>query len=502
MHLRDDHHYAATSIAGLDAVLNGGFARPHVYLVQGAPGTGKTTLALQFLLTGVALGETCLYITLSESINELHSNAATHGWSLDALQMVELSAAEDIRNSDEQSVMFHPFEIELGETMRTLFAAVEQHTPSRVVVDSISELRMLAQNALRYRRQILALKQFFVERACTVLLLDDNAISDNDQQLASIAHGVLELEQLAPEYGAERRRLRVSKYRGQSFRGGYHDYRIIKGGLQVYPRLVAAEYRTAGIEGVLGSGIAALDDLLGGGLTYGTSTLITGPAGTGKSSLATCYTVAAVRQGDHAAIFAFDEQPAMLQLRSAGIGMDLQPYIEAGHLRIQQIDPAELAPGEFVHLVRNVVEQQQTRVVVIDSLNGYLNAMPEERFLLVQLHELFTYLGQRGVVTILIVGQHGVVGQGISTPVDVSYLADTVILLRYFESLGAVRQAISVVKRRSGQHERTIREMVIEPGGLRIGSMLTEFQGVLTGVPSFTGSEKSLMQEPESNRRG
>jgi circadian clock protein KaiC len=490
--------HAATGITGLDNILGGGFARPYAYLIQGAPGSGKTTLALQFLLTGAAVNERGLYITLSESAAELRSNADAHGWSLDKIEVAELSTAEDIRSADEQSILFHPFEIELGETMRALFATVDAARPTRVVVDSLSELRMLAQTSLRYRRQVMALKQFFAERQCTVLLLDDGTSGDHEQQLASIAHGVLYLEQLAPEYGAERRRLRVSKYRGQGFRGGYHDYRITAGGVRVFPRLVAAEHHATFTSELLRSGVEELDTLLGGGLTYGTSTLIIGPAGTGKSSLATCYALAAVQRGEHAAMFVFDELLSVLKARSAGIGLDIQPYIANGRMWLQQIDPAELAPGEFVNLVREVVEREQTRLVVIDSLNGYLHAMPDERFLVVLLHELFAYLGQRGVVTVLIVGQHGIVGQGMSTPVDVSYVADTVMLLRYFESAGTVRQAISVVKRRSGPHERAIRELRIEPGALRVGAPLTQFQGVLTGTPSYLGGGGIQLETPDA----
>lgn len=491
--------HAATGIVGLDAVLGGGFARPYVYLVQGAPGTGKTTLALKFLLSGCADGEQGLYITLSESAPELRANAAAHGWSLDGLSLVELSTADDVRSADEQSIMFHPSEIELGETLRSVFAAVEAVNPSRVVIDSLSELQMLAQTPLRYRRQIMAVKQFFADRNCTVLLLDDGTVG-NDQQLASIAHGVVHLEQLAPEYGAERRRLRVAKYRGQGFRGGYHDYRIMRGGILVFPRLIASEHNETFRHGTLASGVSELDALLGGGLSYGTSTLITGPAGTGKSTLAIRYAIAAASVGDTAAVFTFDELIGVLTARSAGIGMDIQPYLDAGHLHVQQIDPAELAPGEFVQLVRDVVERDRTRLVVIDSLNGYLNAMPEERFLLVQLHELFTYLGQRGIVTVLIVGQQGIVGQHMTTPIDVSYLADTVVLLRYFESSGAMRQAISVVKRRSGPHERTIRELTIGSNGIRLGAALSEFQGVLTGTPTYIGAP--LLRDKHDDQAG
>ncbi len=485
--------YATTDVQGLDAILNGGFARSHVYLIQGLPGTGKTTLALQFVRAGADRGERCLYITLSESVAELRANAGSHGWDLNAIELVELSATEDILTPDEQSVTFHPYEVELGDTMRSLFRAVVDHNPERVVIDSLSELRMLAQTSLRYRRQILALRQFFADRRCTVLLLDDETVAETHQELSSIVHGVLMMEQLSPEYGAERRRLRVSKYRGQSYRGGYHDYRLLSGGMVVFPRLVAVEQPSFFNDGVLSSAIVELDALLGGGLTYGTSTLISGPAGAGKSSLALCYAAAAARQGLGAAYFTFDESLAVLQSRAASIGMDIAPLIASGQLYIQQIDPAELSPGEFIELIRTVIERNQTRLVVIDSLNGYLNAMPEEHFLVIQLHELFTYLGQRGIATVLIVGQAGIVGQTMTTPIELSYLADTMMLLRYFESRGTVRQAISVVKRRSGPHERTIRELAIDATGIKIGAALTDFQGVLTGTPVYLGGERSMI---------
>ncbi|NJN16686.1 MAG: AAA family ATPase [Oscillochloris sp.] len=484
---------AATGIIGLDNILGGGFTPHRLYLIEGNPGAGKTTLSLQFLLEGLRHSERGLYITLSETAEELHESAASHGWSLDNLEIYELPIADDLRSLDSQSLMFHASEVELGETMSTLFAAVERSKPARVVVDSLSDLRLLSQSPLRYRRQVLALKQFFAERRTTVLLLDDLTAEANDRQLESIAHGVVLLEHLSPEYGAERRRLRVTKFRGRAFRGGFHDFRIIRGGLAVFPRLIAAEHHQPVAIELLVSGVSELDKLLGGGLHYGTSTLLIGPAGTGKSSLATQYALAATAKGERAVIFTFDEALNVFLARSAGIGLDIQPSREANRLQIQQIDPAELAPGEFIHLVRAEVERIKARVVVIDSLNGYLNAMPGERFLLAQLHELLTYLGQRGVVTMLVVGQTGLIGAGMETPLDASYLADTVILLRYFEASGSVRRAISVVKKRSGPHEHTIREFQIDAGGLRLGAPLYGFQGVLTGVPTYRGSAKPLL---------
>lgn len=484
---------AKTGIDGLDDVLKGGFTPHRLYLIEGTPGAGKTTLSLQFLLEGVRQGERGLYITLSETAEELRASAAAHGWALDEIGIFELPVADDLRTLEGQSLMFHASEVELGETVRALFAAVEEADPARVVIDSLSELRLLSQGALRYRRQILALKQFFAERQATVLLLDDLTSEVNDRQLESIAHGVLLLEHLSPEYGADRRRLRVTKYRGRSFRGGFHDFRIGRGGFVVYPRLIAAEHHQPFLVKLLNSGVPELDGLLGGGLHYGTSVLLIGPAGTGKSSLATQYALAAVAQGERAVIFTFDEALGVYLTRSAGIGLPIESARDAGHLILQQVDPAELAPGEFVHLVRAEVERLQARVVVIDSLNGYLNAMPGERFLLAQLHELLTYLGQRGVVTIMVMGQQGLIGTSMETPLDASYLADTVALLRYFEVSGEVRRAISVVKKRSGPHEHTIREYHIDTGGLRVGAPLTAFHGVLTGTPTYFGDTAPLL---------
>ncbi len=476
-----------TGVEGLDNILGGGLTPNRLYLVEGDPGAGKTTLGLQYLLAGARRGDAGLYVTLSETKEELAGVARSHGWSLDALVVCELIPTEDSLLPDAQTRMFHPSEVELSETTRAVLAEVERTKPARVVFDSLSEMRLLAQNALRYRRQILALKQFFIGRQCTVLLLDDRTSEVSDLQLQSLAHGVLTLEQLSPEYGAERRRLRVVKMRGQSFRGGYHDFRIVRGGLDVFPRLVAAEHHRPFPPDQAPSGVPALDALLGGGLEKGTSALLIGPAGSGKSSLATQYAVTAARRGERAAIFTFDESTETLLVRSEGLGLDLRAQVAAGRVVFQQVDPAELSPGEFAHVVRRAVERDGARVVVIDSLNGYLNAMPEERFLTIQLHEMLTYLGQQGVVSLLIVAQHGLVGSAMQTPVDSSYLADAVILLRYFEAGGRLRRAVSVVKKRRGAHETTIRELTMDAEGLHVGKPLEEFQGVLTGVPTLLG---------------
>jgi circadian clock protein KaiC len=472
---------------GLDTVLEGGFPADRLYLVEGDPGTGKTTLALQFLLEGVRLGEPVLYVTLSETKEELTAVARAHGWSLEGVNLHELVPPEESLKAEAQYTIFHPSEVELGETTRAVIEEVERIQPRRVVFDSLSEMRLLARDPLRYRRQILALKQFFAGRRTTVLLLDDRTTIDSDLQVQSIAHGVLMLEQLALDYGAERRRLRISKLRGSRFRGGFHDFSIRTGGVEVFPRLVAAGRRAEFKAGVVTSGVAELDAVLGGGLDRGTSTLVLGPAGCGKSSLATHFAAASARRGERAAAFIFDESVNIYLNRAAGLGTDLHKEVEAGHLTVQQVDPAELSPGEFAHTVSGAVERDGARLVVIDSLNGYMQAMPDERFLTAQMHELITYLNQQGVVTLLVMAQHGFLGS-MASPVDVSYIADTVVLLRYFEAAGAIRRAISVVKKRTGRHEDTIREMRLSASrGVEVGEPLTGFSGVLTGVPVFTG---------------
>jgi len=473
---------ATTGIPGLDDVLSGGLPKNRIYLVMGDPGVGKTTLGLHFLLEGQRLGERTLYIGLSETRDEIEDVAVSHGWSLDGIDMFEYSAASRLGDADD-STLFHPSEIELGEATRTMIREVERVSPQRVVIDSLAELRLLAQSPLRYRRQILALKEYFTGRQSTVLLLDDKEVASGDMQLLTLAHGVILLEQLSPTYGAERRRVRVSKLRGVKYRGGFHDMSIRTGGLAVFPRLVAAEHRTGVRRGCLPSGIAAIDALLGGGIDRGTSTLILGPAGSGKSTLATQYVLAAAERGENAAMFIFDESRGTMLGRSEAIGLDLQKHVESGRVSAQQIDPAEVPPGEFVQLVREQVEQRRISVLVIDSLNGYVNAMPEERFLTIHMHELLTYLGQQGVATLLVVAQHGLVGNSMMTPVDVSYLADAVILTRYFELAGEIRKAVSVVKKRSGAHEKTIRPLAIGADGVMVGPPLTEFHGVLSGTP-------------------
>lgn len=484
---------AKTGVAGLDDVLNGGLQRGRLYLVEGVPGSGKTSLSMQFLMEGASLGETVLYVTLSETTEELHGVARSHGWDIDGVTIRELLPHENALQTEHQYTMYHPSEVELAATTKMILDDVARLKPSRVVFDSLSELRLVAGNPLRYRRQILALKQYFSGRQCTVMLLDDMTSTDHDLQVQSIVHGVIFLEHISPQYGAERRRLRVVKHRGSAFRGGYHDYRIRKGGLVVFPRLVAAEHRHVVSGEKMTSGVQELDDLLGGGIEQGTSTLIVGGAGTGKSTIAAQFCFAAARRGQRSAIFMFDESPSTLFTRCKGIGMDIEPCVNDGLVHVVQVDPGELSPGELVSLIREQVEDRHVSIVVIDSLNGYLNAMPEERFLTIQLHELLMYLSQKGVASILIGAHHGVIGSQMHTPVDASYLADAVVLLRYFESRGAVRKAISVVKKRGGMHERTIREFGMEDGAIRVGNPLREFRGVLTGVPVYEGSTEPLI---------
>jgi circadian clock protein KaiC len=472
-----------TSVAGLDAILGGGLPGERLYLVEGDPGTGKTTLALQFLLAGARQGEPALYVTLSETHEELRAVADSHGWSLDGIAIHELSSDASLR-AETQYTVFHPSEVELGDTMNIVLATLERVRPRRVVFDSLSEMRLLARDPLRYRRQILALKQFFVGHDCTVLLLDDRTSASGDLQLQSIAHGVLRLETLLPEFGGARRRLRVMKLRGVAYMDGYHDYMIRTGGLAVFPRLVAAEHRVPYTKETVSSGVAALDALVGGGLGRGTTTLVLGPAGSGKSLLASHFVHQAASRGDRAAVFIFDEGIDTFFAGTSGIGLDLEGLVRKGRVSVQQVDPAELSPGEFVARVRESVERDDVRVVMIDSLNGYLNAMPEERLLTLHLHELFSYLRQRGVLTINVMSQHGMLGQML-TPIDVSYLADAVILLRFFEAGGAIHKALSMVKRRAGPHETSIRELRIARTGITVGEPLTNFRGILTGVPQY-----------------
>jgi circadian clock protein KaiC len=474
-----------TGASGLDDVLGGGLTASRLYLLEGAPGTGKTTVALQFLRAGSAAGEPVLYVTLSETKAELESVVRSHGWDLAGVEVREMLPAEHALEPDEQSTMFHPSELELGETTLRILGDVDRIKPARVVIDSLSELRLLAGNSLRYRRQILALKQFFAGRRCTVLLLDDMTAVEHDLQVQSIAHGVIRLEQVNSDYGATRRRLVVAKYRGRAYRDGYHDYRIVHGGVRVFPRLVASEHQVASTGERLASGIDALDALLGGGIDRGTSTLLVGPPGTGKSTLAVQFALAAARRGERASLFVFDESVATLRARCDGMGMDLSRFLDDGRIEVRQVDPAEMSPGEFTAAIRDAVAGRGATVVVVDSLNGYLQAMPDERFLIVQLHELLSYLGHSGVATLMVGAHHGVIGPQMQGPIDASYLADAIVLLRYFELDGEVRQAISVLKKRGGAHERTIREMAMSPSGLWIGEPLRGYRGILTGVPTL-----------------
>lgn len=492
----EDMPRISTGSEGLDDVLGGGIDPNRLYLYEGRPGTGKTTIALQFLREGARTGERVLYITLSETKRELSLVAKRHGWSLHGIDVFELVPPETTLDPERELTVFHPAEMELNETTKLILEQVERVNPARVVLDSLSELRLLAQSSLRYRRQVLALKHFFTRRNCTVIMLDDLTAQQDDLQLHSISHGVVLLEQLAIDYGAERRRLRVVKMRGVRFRGGFHDFTIQKGGLEIYPRLVAAEHHKTFVGEVAPSGNSALDKMLGGGLERGTNALLIGGAGVGKSSLALTYAIASAQRGEHAVFFAFDEGRGTVEARARTLGLPLQEHLESGQIRYQQIDPAELSPGEFAANVRRSVQRDGARLVVIDSLNGYLNAMPDERFLILQMHELLSFLGQQGVLTILVLAQHGLVGP-MDTPLDMSYLSDAVLMLRYFEMAGSVRRALSVVKKRSGDHEHTIREFRLSKEGIQLGPPLTQFSGIFSGTPRYIGEIPPMLDEPD-----
>ena len=485
---------ASTGIRGLDLILGGGLPPNRLYAVDGDPGTGKTTLALQFLLAGRLHGQRSLYVTLSETAEELRATADSHGWSLDGIEIFELAAAGEGAN-EEAYTLFHPAEIELEQTIGTVLETVERIDPSRVVFDSLSEMRLLARDPLRFRRQILALKQFFVGRGCTVLLLDDRSSPEGDLQLHSLAHGVIELEHVAMEYGSDRRRLQVKKLRAVRFRGGYHDFRIRTGGIEVFPRIFSSEPPPQSLGDVLSSGSPELDALLGGGIDCGTSMLITGPAGTGKTTLAAQYALKMAAGGKHVRLYMFDERVTTFRARAGELGLEVEKHIAAGTLTIRQIEPTEVSPGEFAEEIVRAVEDDGVQLVVIDSINGYMHAMPAEQHIAVQIHELLSYLANHRVTAIMTLVQRGIFGSPVDEVAEVSYLADTVVLVRYFEFAGTVRQAVSVVKKRSGAHEHTIRECRIERGGFHVGEPLRDFRGVLTGVPEFTGGDQTLMSQ-------
>jgi circadian clock protein KaiC len=481
----DTETKAATGVAGLDDILAGGLRRGRVYLLEGSPGTGKTTIASQFLLEGARHGERGLYITLSETETELRESAKSHGWDFtEPNEIFELVPPENLLDDEQQQSLLYSSDLELGETTKRIFEVVERVQPKRVVLDSLSEIRLLAQSSLRYRRQILALKHYFSHHDATVVMLDDLTTEINDKTVHSVAHGVIRLEELAPEYGAERRRMRVVKYRGQRYRGGFHDFVIDTGGVRIFPRLVSSEHRSDFVRDTVKSASPELDALLGGGLERGSSTLVIGPAGTGKSLITLTFAVAAVERGEKAAMFIFDEELGLLFERAKGLGLDLQGMVDRGKLIVEQVDAAELAPGEFAHRVRSAVENDSVRTIVIDSLNGYQASMPQEQQLILHMHELLQFLNRLGTSTFLTVAQHGLVGD-MKSPVDVTYLADTVILLRYFEAAGRVRRAISVIKKRTSAHEDTIREYRIGQSGISLGEPLVNFQGVLRGIPEL-----------------
>ena len=491
---------ASTGIEGLDVILGGGLPKNRIYLLEGSPGVGKTTLAMQFLMAGASQGETGLYITLSETRSELLAVARSHGWSLDGIHIYDLALPDEDFLPDAQYTLYHPSEVELGETTKAIFDQVERLKPARVVLDSLSEMRLQARDPLRYRRQILTIKQYFLGKQSTVILLDDHTSVDSDRVLQSIVHGVITLHQTSPGYGSTRRQLNVIKVRGVKYLSGFHDFCIETGGVTVYPRLVAIDHHVNFTPELLPSGVEGLDGLTVGGIHSGTATLIMGPAGCGKSTLAAQYAYSAAERGQNVAFFVFDESPNTLLLRTRSVGIDLEKHMQEGRCVIRQVDPAEMTAGEFSFLARQAVEKDGAKVVIIDSVNGYFQAMPEEGFLVAHMHELLSYLGQQGVWTLLVLAQQGIVGTAMTAPVDLTYLADTVLLLRFFEMRGEVRQAVSVVKKRSGSHERTIREFRISSVGIEVGEPLSAFQGVLTGVPQYIGLMDPLLANGDGKR--
>ncbi len=487
------HENVSTGIEGLDYILRDGLPKNHLYLIQGNPGTGKTTMGLQFLLEGEAQGETGLYVTLSESKDELIAVGRSHGWDLNNINIQDLAISGDSLMDDSRYTVFHPSEVELDETTKAVLNEVERLKPTRVVFDSLSEMRMLASEPIRFRRQILALKQYFIGKQCTVMLLDDRTSQTHDRQLESIAHGVINLEYVPSDYGKQRHNVQIIKMRGVNFQSGSHDFNIETGGISVFPRLGSPEMKIKSKPGSIRSSVEELEKLLGG-LDYGTSTILMGPAGIGKSTIALTYAHTAAENGERTSIYLFDESIKTLYKRTSALGLDVEKYVDEGLIYIRQIQLAELTPGELAHLIRKDVEENETQMVIIDSVNGYLMSTPQERFLTMQFHELLSYLNRKGIVSILIVGQFGLIGS-MHSPIDLSYLADTVVLLRYFEAEGEVRQAISVLKKRTGKHERTIREFRIDAGGVQLGQPLTDFRGVLTGVPVYHGKDEELMDK-------
>jgi circadian clock protein KaiC len=481
----------STGVSGLDSIVGGGLPANCLYVVQGEPGSGKTTLALQFLINGAKNGETVLYITFSETRREILKVAASHGWNLDGISIVDLSLLETPFAPESQTTLFHPSEIELNEVTEKLLKEIDRLAPTRIVFDSVSEMRLLAENQLRYRRQILAFKQNLAPRDTTAIFLDDLTVTAQDVQVQSIAHGVISLTRLHHDFGGERRRIRILKLRGVDFVSGNHDFNIERGGIVVHPRMISSQHEARPITGYLASGSPELDSLLGGGMDRGTANLLIGPAGTGKSTIGMKYVHTATKNGEKAAYFCFDETIGNFFRRGKALGFDFQEATDKGLLQIQKVDPAELSPGAFSGMIQKLVREQDFKIIVIDSLNGYIQAMPQESFLALQLHELLAYLNNHGVVTIMMLTQQGMIG-AMTTPIDLTYLADTIILTRYFEAAGSVRKAISILKKRTGSHERTIREVTIGTNGVQVGAVLNDFNGVLTGVPQYRGHSSEL----------